>query len=261
MLKLAAACLLLGSGASAQDAKPSGPPTAPAVAVDTAAPQAPAAEAPKAMWVKRKVSLLYKDQDGDIVNELPLTHNEETAGGRATVHDVSGGVSSNGRFAYVFDKSDVWNAAKTKLLSRACELRVYGSDGQRLWETPYADAPEGRQPLVFSADGETALVLLKREKGWYASLRDYLGATLLELGPFPKIDAAELTPSGRYAMVAWLVPDKDSTHTFVDVKTKTRKDIPSGDLYLGQAWIGDDGKVVSDKKVVFDFGAPEAEKP
>lgn len=69
-----------------------------------------------------------------------------------------------------------------------------------------------------------------------------------------------MTPSGRYVMVRWLIPDQNATHTFLDLKTKTRKDIPSGDLYFGNASLGDDGKVVSGKKVVFDFNAPPADK-
>lgn len=255
MLKLAAAALLaLSAGAAAQEA-----PAAQALSSTPPAAAEPV-EAPHAAWIKQKVSLLYKNADGGIENELPLTHSEETGAARATVHDVTGEVSANGRFAYVFDKNDVWNTSKTKLLERRRSLRVYGSDGNLLWESPNADAPEGQAPLLFSADGETALVLLRKDKGWAAAVRDYLGATLMEIGPYPKIEAAALTANGRYAMVQWLVPDQDAGHTFVDVKKKARKEMPSSDLYMGQAEIDGEGKVWSNKKVVFDFAAPEAPK-
>lgn len=235
---------------------------APAAAVDSAAAAqaAPPAEAPRARWIKQRVSLLYKAADGGIENEIPLTHSEETGGARMTVHDVSGEVSSNGRFAYAFEKNDLWNTSKTKLIERRRVLRVYGSDGRLLWENPAADAPEGQAPLLFSADGETAVVLSRRDKGWMASVRDYLGAPLIEIGPYPKIDAAFLTANGRYALVRWLIPDQDSGHTFLDVKNKARKDIASGDLYMGQARIDEDGKVFSNKKLVFDFAAAPAEE-
>lgn len=227
------------------------------------ADSAPAA-APKPQshsgWFNQKVSLLYKNADGDIVNELPLSHAEEGGASRATVRDVVGEMSANGRFAYTFDKTVVWNGSKTKVLEVKRMLRVYGSDGKLLWESPHADAPEGQAPLLFSADGEIALVLLHKDKTWTASVRDYLGATLMEAGPLAKIEAATLTPNGRYAMVRWLVLDQAATHTFLDIKNKVRKDVASGDLYLGAGSINEDGKVFSAKKLVFDFNAPAPEK-
>jgi hypothetical protein len=96
-------------------------------------------------------------------------------------------------------------------------------------------------------------VLQKRPKGWTASVRDYLGAVLVEAGPLARVESAEITKNGSYATVRWLVPDQNATHTFLDVKNKIRKDIPSGDLYLGKAVITEDGKVLSGKKPVFDF--------
>ncbi len=239
--------------------------TATAVAVDSAsvaAPEAQPAPPPEPKWIKRGVSLLYQDAAGDIVNEIPLSHAEESGDGRSTVHDITGEVCPNGRFAYTFDKAVVWNSSKTKVLEVDRLLKVYGTDGQMLWQSTHADAPEGQAPLLFSDDGETMLVLLHKGNAWTVSARDYLGNPKMEAGPFAKVEAAALTPSGRYVMVRWMIPDQDAKHTFLDLNGKTRKDIPSGSLYLGKATLGDDGKVVSGKKTVFDFNAPpEAKKP
>jgi hypothetical protein len=224
------------------------------VVVDTAAP------APEPRWIKRGASLLYQDAAGDIVNEIPLSHTEEAGEGRQTVRDITGEICPNGRFSYIFDKSVVWNASKTKVMGGERVLKVYGTDGQMIWQSSNADAPEGQMPLLFADDGETMLVLLHKINGWTVSIRDYLGNPKMEAGPFAKLEAANLTASGRYVMARWLIPDQIATHTFLDLKTKTRKDIPSGDLYLGKASINEDGKVVSGKKVVFDFNAPPQDK-
>ena len=212
--------------------------------------------ASSAAWSHQRTALLFRLGDGDIASEIPLTQSEDTSSGKAIIRQVTGGVSDNGRFAYSFDKTVTWNASKSKVLKSQTFLRVYGTDSKPLWETNEADAPEGQEPLHFSADGETFIVLERKEKGWIASVRYYLGAKIIEAGPLARVETATLTKNGAYAMVKWIVPDQSATHTFLDIKKQSRKDIASGDLYLGSARITDDGKVFSNKKLVFDFNAP-----
>ena len=66
---------------------------------------------------------------------------------------------------------------------------------------------------------------------------------------------------GRFALARWNEPDKSATHTFLDIENKTRKDIASGDLTLGQALIDDDGRVYSGKKPIFSFSTPPETPP
>ena len=113
--------------------------------------------------------------------------------------------------------------------------------------------------MVYSASGENILLAQRAPKGWLVSVRTYLGIPEWELGPFPELDSMFITPSGRYAMIRWTDPDKSRTHTFLELPTKTRKDIPSGELYLGSAIMWEDGKVTSGKKEVFVFPKPEPE--
>lgn len=214
-----------------------------------------------ASWSRQKTALLLRGVTDGIAAEIPLGHWDEGSSARPVARDVSAGVSSNGRFAYTFDKAVVWNPPKSKVLKVQTLLRVFGTDGKELWSVVDADAPEGQEPLYFSADGETALILLHKDKAWSASIRYYLGAQIMEAGPFARVEGAAFTRNGRFGMIKWLVTDQSATHTFLDVKTKTRKDIPSGDLYLGAARLDEDGKVHSGKKVVFDFNAPVKAAP
>jgi len=214
-----------------------------------------------ASWLKQKTALLYQDAKGDIGTEIPLGHWDEASATSPSVRTMDAGVAESGRFAYSFEKTVVWNASRSKVLKKTTMLRVLGTDGKELWHTSDADAPEDQEPLYFSKNGETMLVLLRKDKAWTASVRGYLGATVMDAGPFARVETASLTGNGLYAAIKWMVPDQSATNTFLDVYAKARKDIPSSDLTLGAGRIDDTGKVFSGKKLIFDFAAqPEPKK-
>ncbi len=54
-------------------------------------------------------------------------------------------------------------------------------------------------------------------------------------------------------MIRWSVTDKSDTHTFLDLKAKTRRDVESSELTLGLARFGDDGVVRSGRREVMSF--------
>lgn len=212
------------------------------------------AAAPPAGWVKQGASLLYFDEIGNLVSETPLRSDEEpAAGGKVNVHEIRGGATANNRFGWTFERTTTWNTARTKQYASRRLLRVFGSGGKELWSSSEADTPETGEAIQFSADGETLLVASRTDKGWTVAAKTYMGSTITDVGPVPRLQDMLLRPNGKYAQVRWVVPEQSATHTFLDIPNKARKDIPSNELWLGSATIDDEGKVTSGKKVVFKF--------
>lgn len=209
----------------------------------------PAHAGPAKVWINQASSLLHYDSSGTLSGELPLGRWEEPSGGRVIVHETRGAASRDGRFAWTWEK-----------VAQRSMLRFFGPLGGELWSEESAAAPESGEPLVLSGDGETALLCRRTAAGLTAAVKSYVGNTLWEVGPFPVLHAMELTENGRYALLRWTEPEKTSTHTFLEVPSKKRKDIPSGELLLGQASIDGDGTVRSGRKTVFSF-APAAAAP
>lgn len=212
------------------------------------------------IWVKQGSSLLFFDAAGELSSEIGLRADDEALGPRTSFHEIRGGTSPGGRFAWVLEKTTRYDSRRTRELDSRRELRVHGTSGKTLWSLQDADAPEGLEPVFFSSDGETAAVLLRAEKGWTLSVRNYLGAKLAETGPFETVQGAGITSNGRYAFARWQVPDQSATHTFLEVPSKRRVDIPSGELLLGLAKISNEGVVTSGQKTVYTF-RPPAESP
>ncbi len=212
-------------------------------------------------WRKQTAALLFYDNWGNLSNDVGLGHWEDTGASSVTIRDLTAGTSSNGEFAWLWEVFTDWNIPRTKLLGRRSLLRFYGSAGREIWSASGVEAPGKSDPLVYSANGENILLAQKSPKGWLVSVRTYLGIPEWELGPFPELDSMFITPSGRYAMIRWTVPDKSRTHTFLELPTKTRKDVASGELHLGSAIMWEDGKVTSGKREVFAFPKPTAEPP
>lgn len=211
-------------------------------------------------WFKGGSSLLYYDQKGDLAVELPIVSDEEPSGNRVNVHEVRGDASPNARFGWTLERTTTWNQDRTKIYASKRLLRVFGSEGKELWADKDADVPENGDPLVFSADGETLLVCARTDAGWTVSAKGWAGNTLIDVGPVPRLQLMNLTRNGRYAMIRWVVPDQSATHTFLELPTKNRQDVPSSELYLGLARITEDGKVFSGKRFVFDFAAMKTDK-
>lgn len=216
---------------------------------------APSRNAPG--WQRQGNSLLLYDEEGALVQEHGLSSSEESAGTKIVVHEVTAGASTNGRAAWLLDRRVGWNYAKSKMLDSRRRLTVFGAAGAELWGDSEADAPEQGDPVALADDGKTALYA--RRDGvagaWSLVARDWAGNTLMVVGPFSRLMSLALTPNGRFVMARWAVPDKSATHTFLDLKTRARKDIPSSELTLGLARVEDDGVVRSGRRVVFELAA------
>ena len=209
-----------------------------------------AAPAQTAGWSRQANSLLLRDQDGSLSEEIPL-HAPEGSG--ATSHETIGGTAPDARLAWTLERKLVWTPGRTKLLESRRLFKTYGTSGQELWRDEAVDAPERGEPVLFSNDGKTLLLARRTDAGWSAEARTWLGQPIAALGPFPRLISMALTPNGRYALARWGVPDKSDTHTFIDLSSKERRDIPSSDLILGIARIGDDGVVRTGTKRVLSF--------
>jgi hypothetical protein len=201
-------------------------------------------------------SLLYFDAEGTLVNEIGLGRWEEPSGARVKAKSIDGGTSRDGSFAWTIDLRTTWNSPKTKVLDEQRTLRFFDAAGKELWGEEGADAPPGSAPLVFSDDGKTCLLALRRPSGWFAAAKTYLGNTSWEAGPFPKLEALQLSPNGRYGLARWNDPDKSSIHSFLDLRQKVRRDVHSDRFLLGKSRIDDSGRAFSASKLVFSFEQP-----
>lgn len=246
--------LLSASLAAAQDA-PTAPSTSAPAALESAR-QLPSG------WVKRGSSLLFYEADGSLSSEIGLRSSEDGDARKWTVTTLRGDASPNGRFAWVLERVESYqrDGGRDHREGRR-RLRVLGSSGKELWESGDGDLLEGVSPVLFSEDGEILLVLLRDGRGWRAEVRSYVGATLISVGPLPKVLATQLTGNGRYAMIRWNVPDESATHTFLEIPSRRRLDLPSGGLHLGAARLEQDGKVYSGSKLVVDLSRPAEKAP
>jgi len=206
-------------------------------------------------WSRQANSLLLYGDDGALAQELPL-HEADEAGVGTNSRETLGGISPDAQMAWTLDRRLVWNQGRTKLLESHRLLRTFGAAGAELWRDEGVDVPERGAPVLFSADGKTLLLAKRSDEGWSAEARTWLGQVIASIGPFPRLISMALTPNGRYALARWGVPDKSDTHSFIDLAAKTRRDVPSSDLLLGLARIGDDGVVRSGSKIVFSFEVP-----
>jgi hypothetical protein len=201
-------------------------------------------------------SLLYYDADGNLSGEIGLGRWEEASPARVKVKVMDAGTSPDHSFAWTLDKRTTWNSPKTKLLESQRTLRFFDRDGKELWTEDEADSLPGGAPLVFSDDGKTCLLALRRPTGWYARVKAYLGNTLWEIGPFPKLEALQISPNGRYGLARWDDPDKSASHSFLDLQNLVRQDVPSDRFLLGKATVDDQGRAFSGATLVFSFSGP-----
>lgn len=241
-MKALLAALALGLAASAVQAQS----TAPAAGLESTATA-------RTGWVKEPTALLHYGPDGTLDGETGLGRWEDSAGSRVNVHEIRAGASRSRRFAWIWDAQTSRDALRATLLESRRSLRFLGSDGLELWSDAAADRPDRGEPLVFSSDGETLILARRTAKGWTASIRDFTGSVLGELGPYPRLEAIALSDNGKYAFARWLVPDQSAAHAFYKISTKKSREIPSAEFYLGPARITDDGKVYTGKKLLFDF--------
>lgn len=226
--------VLLALGARAAE-----PPALPDVPVSRSAPG----------WSKQGRSLLLYDQEGNLASEIGLVREDN---GPVT-REVRGEPSPDGRAAWTLERKLTWNAPRNKLLESRRTLKVHGSAAQLLWSDDAVEWPESGDPVVFSSDSKVVLIARHLGEAWSVEGRDWTGGLILKSGPFPRLVSISLAPGGRYALARWAVPDKSDTHSFLDLDTKTRKDIETSEMTLGLARIGDDGVVRSGRREVFRF--------
>ena len=211
---------------------------------------------PKPGWLRMPKSLLYYDADGNLANEIGLGRWEDASQTRVQVKVIDAGTSPDHKFAWTLDKRTSWNSLKTKVLESQRILRFFDPDGKELWDEDGADSLPGSAPLVFSDDGKTCLLAVRRPAGWYALVKTYLGNTLWKVGPFPKLDALQISPNGRYGLARWNEPDKSAAHSFLDLQGLTRHDVPSDRFRLGKTAVDDEGRAFSGSTLVFSFTGP-----
>jgi len=223
----------------------------PAAAGATEAPvladMAPTRSAPG--WIKQGGSLLHYDPDGSLTQEISLRGGEENG----IPHELKGGASADGRLAWTLESRQAWDPLKSKTAETRRLFRLLGSAGQELWKDDGVDLPERGEPVIFSADGQTLLLSRRTGDDWSVEARTWMGVLRAGVGPFPRLISMALSPNGRYALARWGVLEKSDTHTFFDIAAKKRRDVPSSDLFLGVAHIGDDGVARSGSKVVLSF--------
>jgi len=210
---------------------------------------------PKPGWLRVAKSLLYYDEEGNLADEIGLGRWEETDAARVRVKMIDGGTSPDHRFAWVLDKRTTWNTLKTKLLESQKALRFFDTNGKELWSEDGADFVAESAPLVFAQDGKTCLLAQRRPPGWFALVKTYLGNTLWEVGPFPRLEGLQISANGRYGLARWNDPDKSTVQSLLDLEARVRQDVPSDRFLLGKTSIDDMGRVFSGPELVFSFSS------
>ena len=228
-LLLAGAFLALGAA----------PPTLPDVPTSTSQPG----------WSRQGRSLLLYAPDGSLADELGLSH-EETP---SVTKETRGGVSPDRRAAWTLERKLHWATGRTKMTESLRTLRVYGSSTRALWTDDAVDWPETGEPVQFSEDSTVVLITRRVGEAWRVEARNWMGGSIMQAGPFPRVHSIGLAPKGRFAQIRWSVPDKSDSHTFLDLKTKQRKDLETAELTLGLARIGDDGVVRTGRREALRF--------
>lgn len=213
----------------------------------------PAAAA--AGWKTSEASILLFDSSGSLTKELGVgTWEKETRKGIIEKRTMRGGVSSNGRFAWHWEKTETYKTSPLNTLIASTRTLVYlGTNGQALWETSLADAPEGIAPLLQSDDGETFLVIETSSSGWSPSAYTYTGNKTLSLPTSLRLERLTLTKNGRYALQLWGQKDDTLTYTFFKLENGQQKEILAMETPLGYAEIDETGRIHSGKKTIYHF--------
>jgi hypothetical protein len=196
-------------------------------------------------------SLLFY-ADGAPTVELGNGVWDEEKDGTIDRRTARGGVSKDRRFAWHWVKLEKIRKGRVdETLNWASTLSYYGSSGKSLWDDEGAEAPPGREPLLMSDDGETAVVFGRRGPKWRMTGYSFTGNPLLmaELGD--RIEDARITPRGRYALVAWGPMDRPLICSFFNLQTRAQRDVAAATLPpLEQLALGDDGVLSYHGKIV-----------
>jgi hypothetical protein len=208
-------------------------------------------------WTKQGSSMLLYDSSSTVVMEVPLGRWEEPVEGGVSIAETQGEVSASRRFALTIKTRTLWNPTRTKKRDFRAELSLLSNTSVPLWDELDLEPPVRGAAALFDASGETLILCRHAKEGSFCALKGYLGNTLAESGPWPRVLELFVTPNGRYGYARWDVPDKSATHTFFDALKKRTKDVDSSEFPLAVARLEDDGKVYAGKKLVLDLGAEE----
>lgn len=212
-------------------------PPAAAVEVPDDLRDAPAAlpaavPAAAAGWLNAPSSLLLRGASGGLVHELGTGRWKEDDG--RLERQLRAGASKDGRFAWHWQKVSFAGGARSTLVH-------LGSRGQILQRLDGADAPEGLDPAVLSADGTTLLVALRRGGAWTVAALDFMGRERAAVTKAHRVAAMSLSEDGARALVAWAGLDLPLMVSLFDLKTGERRDIPAellppGPWAFGEGW-------------------------
>ena len=216
------------------------------------APAEPAEEevAPHEGWIKTASSLLLFDSSGTLVHEVGLGTFEEPSGPDTVARRaVRAGVSSDGRFAWSWEKTQFVRPGKNeKTLSMTRLFTYLGTEGQELFRNELADAPEGLPPAALSADGERVLVAERAPDAWIVAAYDFTGNRLVDARGGGALELAQITPNGRFALLRWHAPDRPPEYAYLRVKQRRAENfVPKRQAPLS---LSEDGRVLCGDKVV-----------
>ncbi|MFH2202565.1 MAG: hypothetical protein ABIJ96_05590 [Elusimicrobiota bacterium] len=217
----------------------------------TRPPKAP----PGGGWTAASSSLLLFDRNARLIEEIGIGEWEvEFTDGLILRRRMRGGISLNSRFAWHWRKDETVKPGRTDTILASTITAVYlGTRGQTLWESGRADAPPGVPLLEQSRDGETFLVVERRDGGWSVNAYTFTGNRITGIRGAARIENIRLTPNGRYALVLWSEKDRALTYSLLNLQKKQRQDIPAADAELGRAELTDDGAVRSGGKLLYRF--------
>ncbi len=218
-------------------------------AAKTARPRAPR----DGGWTAARSSLLLFDKNGKLIDEVGIGDWEvEIEGGLLLRRHMRGGTSRDGRFAWHWQKLESRHMEHDEELVASTTTLVYmGTRGQILWQSAHADAPLDISPLTLSRDGETFVAVEHHGADWVVNAYTFTGNLLMGHRPVRRLEQIALTGSGRHVMILWSAPESALVYTILDLKKRTRKDIPASEASLGQAELREDGAVVSDGRVLY----------
>lgn len=209
-------------------------------------------------WSATESSLLLRDSSGTLVTELALEPWEERASAETALRHLSrGGISSDGRFAWSWEKAEeVRKDGRAKPRERSRLLRYWGTFGQELWSSERADTPGAFGPAAQSRSGERVLVLERSTSSWSACAYDFLGRRLFEFQGRGVPEGLRLSPSGRFGWVRWRALDEPPWYAFFDSERKKLREVPAYKLPPAPVRIEEDGGVYAGSKLVLELDRP-----
>jgi len=206
-------------------------------------------------WTRAESSLLLKNHKGKVLHEVGLgSWDEELDESSSVRRTMDGGVCDDGRFAWHWQKAErVSTGADARVLTSSTTFVFLGSAGQMLWRSFRASAPDGVSPARISHDGMRVLLVEHSEEGYRAAVYAFTGNLIAASKAAQRLERAELTSNGDYALTLGGDVDEALVYTFFDLKRRRTRTMPAAEAPLGQADILEDGTVRLGGKPVFSM--------